>query len=166
MSKYKERWGVLPILLLGSGLFILGILALTHIVNNWWPFDVSRLDLVRATALDRADPASLLEAANSEIILAFLALILVMVTGLALPLAYILNRRALRVSQRPGRPAVPPFLLTLRQAMWVGLWVAFCVWLQMNRVLGLAVAGLVAAVFIMFEALLQVRTQAGEEMKG
>jgi uncharacterized membrane protein (UPF0136 family) len=44
--------------------------------------------------------------------------------------------------------------------MWVGLWVAFCIWLQMNRTLGLAVALLVAAVFVMFEFLIQVRTRA------
>ncbi|MCP4426944.1 MAG: hypothetical protein GY803_20840 [Chloroflexi bacterium] len=162
MGKFKDRLGVLPILLLGSGLFVIGLLAIAHIVNNWWPFDVSRLDLVRATALDRADPTSLLEAANGEIILAFLALILVTITGLALPLAYILNRRGLRRSQLLGRSETPPFLLVLRQAMWVGLWVAFCIWLQMNRVLGVAIAGLVAVVFIMFEALLQVRTRAGE----
>jgi uncharacterized membrane protein (UPF0136 family) len=41
--------------------------------------------------------------------------------------------------------------------MWVGSWAAFCVWLQMNRTLGLAVAILVAVVLILFEMLLQLR---------
>jgi hypothetical protein len=162
MGKYTNRLGVSPFLALGGGLFALGLLALGHIVNNWWPFDVSRLDLVRATALDRADSASLMQAANAEIILAFLALILVVVTGLTLPLAYILNRRFLRGSHRPGRPDAPPFMSTLRQAMWVGLWAAFCVWLQMNRSLGLAVAALAAVVLMLFEALLHVRTRAAD----
>lgn len=159
MSKFTERLGVIPVLLLGSGLFAIGLLAGQHIVNNWWPFDVSRLDLVRATALDRADPAALLASANVDIILAFLAVILVAVTGLALPLAYILNRRFLR-NKSPLTETTPSFMVTLRQSMWVGLWVSFCVWLQMNRVLGVAVAGLTAVVLILFEVLLQIRTRA------
>ena len=162
MNKIIERLGALPILMLGSGLFLVGLAAMGHIVNNWWPFDVSRLDLVRATAMDRADAASLLEAANNEIIMAFLALVLVTITGLALPLAYILNQRFLRVKLLPGQPVAPPFLVMLRQAMGAGVWVTFCVWLQMNRALGFAVAGLVAAVLILFEILLQVRTRVAD----
>jgi hypothetical protein len=158
MSKFVERLGVIPFLLLGLTLFVLGLLALNHIVDNWWPFDVQRLDLVRDTALDRAEAALLLEAANTEIILAFLAAVVVAATGLALPLAFFLNQRF----GRPGEPHTvsPAFLVVLRQSMWVGAWVAFCVWLQMNRTLGLAVAGLVAAVLALFEILLQVRTRA------
>lgn len=159
MTKFAERLGVIPVLLLGGSLFATGLLAGQHIINNWWPFDVSRLDLVRATALDRADPASLLEAVNVDIILAFLAIVLVAVTGLALPLTYILNRRSLRSRSQAD---VPSFMVTLRQAMWVGFWVAFCVWLQMNRVLSFPVAALVAIVLVMFEVLLQVRTRAAE----
>ena len=152
--------GILITLLLGSGLAIIGVMAMQHIVDNWWPFDVARLDLVRAVAQDRADSAMLLEAANVEIILAFLAVTLVAITGIALPLVYILNRRFLRAGVQSGGPTAPSFMVVLRQAMWVGLWAAFCVWLQMNRVLGLAGAGLMAVVLILFELLLQVRTQA------
>ena len=144
---------VIPALLLGIGLFFIGLVALNYIVNNWWPFDVSRLDLVRATALDRADAALILESVNPEIMLAFLATVLLTVTGLVLPLTSYLNKRFV-----PSRP--PTYFTVVRQAMWVGLWAAFCVWLQMNRTFGLAVASLVAAVLLMFEALLQVRTRA------
>ena len=161
MSKFKDQLGVMPILLLGSGLFVVGLLAGQHIINNWWPFDVSRLDLVRATALDRADSTALLEAANVDIILAFLAVILVSVTGLALPLAFILNRRFLR-GKSPFGIADPSFLVTLRQSMWVGLWTTFCVWLQMNRLLSIALAVLVAVVLVMFELLLHIRTRAAD----
>jgi hypothetical protein len=163
MSKYSQRLGVFPFLLLGAGLFTVGLLAMSHIVDNWWPFDVGRLDLIRATALDRADAAMLLEAADLEIVLALLATILVTATGLVLPLAFILNRRFGRT--RPDgevRPYSPRLLVTLRQSMWVGVWVAFCVWLQMNRALGIAVAALVATVLILFELLLQVRTRASD----
>lgn len=90
MSKTMSRLGVIPSLLLGAALLAVGLLALTHIVDNWWPFNVERLDLVRATAQERAEAALLLDAANVEIVLAFLGSSLVAVTGLVLPLAYIL----------------------------------------------------------------------------
>lgn len=160
MKQFK-RLGVLPILLLGAALFVIGLMAILHIVNSWWPFDVVRLDLVRATALGEVEAASILEAANQEIILAFLGAVLVTVTGLALPLAYFINKRFSHyLDTRSGRSVPPQFHVTLRQAMWVGIWVAFCVWLQMNRALGLAVAALVAAVLILFEIMLQIRARA------
>jgi hypothetical protein len=161
MSKFTGRLGVMPLLLLGGGLFVIGLLAGQHIINNWWPFDVSRLDLVRATALDRVDSTAILEAANFDIILAFLAVIMVTVTGLTLPLVFILNRRFLR-GKSPFGIANPSFVITLRQSMWVGLWTTFCIWLQMNRLLSAALAVLVAVVLIMFELLLHIRTRAAD----
>ncbi|MDX1663083.1 MAG: hypothetical protein R3272_04770 [Candidatus Promineifilaceae bacterium] len=154
MRNYLRRLGVLPFLLLGAGLLLLGLLAINYIVNAFWPFDVARLDLVRASARGTADAAQLLEAATLEVLFAFLASVVVATTGLALPLAYYINRR---FSPPPHDPA---FLTVVRQAMWIGVWIAFCMWLQMNRSLGLAVAGLVAAVLAMFEILLYVRTRA------
>lgn len=154
MRSVTDRLGVIPSLLFGFSLFGLGLLALNFMVDSWWPFDVQRLDLIRDTALDRIDAPTLLAAANLEIVLAFLAAVLVAITGLVLPLVFFLNKRF-------GPPGTTPgFLLTLRQAMWVGSWVAFCTWLQMNRSLGLAVATLVAIVLILFEFLLQIRTRA------
>ncbi|RMG99097.1 MAG: hypothetical protein D6706_06045 [Chloroflexi bacterium] len=152
MKRPSLDFGVLPFLFLGIGLFGLGLLSTFYVVDNFWPIDVARLDLVRDVALDRADPASLLEAIVPEYLLAFLAAILVMVTGLALPLVYVLNRRFNR--------SEPSFLVVLRQSMWAGIWVAFCAWLQMNRALGVAIAFLVAAVLVLFEVLLQIRTRA------
>ena len=154
VRNYLRRLGVLPFLLLGAGLLLLGLLAINYIVNAFWPFDVARLDLVRASARGTADAAQLLEAATLEVLFAFLASVVVATTGLALPLAYYINRR---FSPPPHGPA---FLTVVRQAMWIGVWIAFCMWLQMNRSLGLAVAGLVAAVLAMFEILLYVRTRA------
>ncbi len=152
MKALFQRLGSIPYLLFGSSLLIVGLLSLNHIVNSFWPIDVQRIDLVRATALDQADPARLLNAANKEIIWVFLAGVLVVITGVSVPLAYVLNQR---FSQNESSQ----FLVVLRQAMWIGLWFAFCIWLQMNRTLGLGVALLVAAVFIVVEVLLQVRTR-------
>jgi hypothetical protein len=125
---------------------------MNHAFDNWWPFDVARLDLVRATALDQVDPAALMESANVDIVFAFLCAIIATTTGLALPIIYFLNRRFGETS--------PQFLVVLRQSMWVGFWVSFCLFLQMNRMLGIAIALLVAAVLILFEFIVQVRTRA------
>jgi hypothetical protein len=154
MTRLWQRFGSLLSVLVGVALVALGLLALNHIVNNYWPIDVARLDLVRAAALGTADAPALLDAANTEIVLAFLAAIMVAATGLVLPLAYLLNRRL-----RAGSPP-PAFFEVLRQSMWVGVWLAFCAWLQMNRTLGIAIALLVAIVLFMFELLLQVRQRA------
>jgi hypothetical protein len=156
-TQLSQQLGIFPSFIIGTVLFLLGLMAANQIVNSYWPFDVQRLDLVRGVALDRADATALLQAANTEIVLAFLATVLVTATGLALPFVYFLNMRF----GRRGRPRLtpPPFLTTLRQAMWVGAWAAFCVWLQMNRTLGIAVAILVAIVLILFELLLQLRQQ-------
>ena len=50
MRDFVSRLGAIPFALLGLGLLVLGALALNHVVNNFWPFDVERLDLIRATA--------------------------------------------------------------------------------------------------------------------
>jgi hypothetical protein len=153
MNNFLNRFGAIPFVFLGGALLLVGLLAMNHILDNFWPIDVSRLDLIRDTALDRAEATSLLQAANQEIIVAFLAGVLVAVTGLVLPLAYFLNKRF-------GNADPAHFLVILRQAMWVGAWIAFCTWLQMNRTLGWGVAILVATVFAIFEVMLQVRERA------
>ena len=159
-----ERITLIPPLILGIALLIVGFLALNHIVDNWWPFDVARLDLVRATTLDRADAALLLEAADFNILLAFFASIVAAITGLTMPLAHILGRRFGQFTDPVTRKrSYPPLYVTLRQAMGIGIWVAFCTWLQMNRAFGMAIAVLVLAVIVLFEMLMQVRARAGGE---
>ncbi|HSM58575.1 MAG TPA: hypothetical protein VK879_20645 [Candidatus Sulfomarinibacteraceae bacterium] len=160
MRQSIDRLGILPFLLLGGGLFVLGLMATNHIANNFWPFDVARLDLVRGAALDTVDATSIMEAINTDIMLAFLAGVMVATTGLTLPIAYYANRR---FGPEAGAPS---FLIVVRQALLVGLWLAFCIWLQMNRSLGIAVATLVAVVLVLFEILLQVRTRASSVSSG
>lgn len=159
----NERLGVLPSLLLGVLLTVIGVYTLDYIVNNWWPFDVTRIDLVRATALGRAEATDMMRAANMEIVMAFLAAVLITVTGVMLPLAFVLNKRfSLFVNDQLNQGMTPRFIVTLRQAIAVGLWVAFCIWLQMNRSLGIAVALLAGVVLILFELMLQIRARAAQ----
>ncbi|SRR5690554_3110401 len=153
MRETFERLGILPFLLLGVGLVVLGVLASNHIVNNFWPFDVARLDLIRASATDQVLASRLMDAINNEILLAFLASVMVTTTGIALPIVYYANRRF------GNGEGSPQGLVVVRQALLIGLWLAFCVWLQMNRSLGIAVAALVAVVLALFEILLQVRNR-------
>lgn len=160
---HKERFTFLSSLILGAILLALGLLAMEYVINNWWPIDINRLDLVRAAAQDRADAASLLEAANIEIILVFLSTVLIAVTGLVLPISYLLNRRfSVYTDRRFGEMESPRLLVALRQSIAAGVWVAFCLWLQMNRSFGVAVAILVATVLILFEILLQIRSRAAQ----
>lgn len=143
--------GVWPSFILGSGLFVVGILTLNHIVNQWWLFDVSRIDLLRGVSTDTIQADSLLEASNLEILGAFLGTVLLTITGIMLPLAFVLNKQF--ASEEPN------LFVLLRQAMWVGTWVTFCLWLQMHRTFGIAIAGLVAVVFVLLETLLQIRSR-------
>lgn len=150
MRTFLHKLGVFPYLFLGVGLVVLGLLSLNHLLDNIWLFDTGRLDIVRLVAQGQANPQILLEAAYIEVIVAFLGGISVVTVGLSLPLVYFLNYRF--IPQRTN------FFVIFRQAMWLGFWVAFCVWLQMNRTLGIAIILLVAAVFVLFEILLHIRT--------
>ncbi|MCA9981430.1 MAG: hypothetical protein KDD89_11365 [Anaerolineales bacterium] len=151
---FWRKLGILPTLVVGLAFLAGGTAALYYLLNEIWLFEVERLDLVRAVALDQADPLELLNAAYPEAIVAFLAAIALMVMGLFMPVAYVLNWRF--------NPRYRSLLAYVRQSFWVGLWFAFCVWLQMNRTLGVAVIALVAAVFVLIEVLFQVRTRAAQ----
>ncbi|HNS39285.1 MAG: hypothetical protein LC131_06100 [Anaerolineae bacterium] len=157
MHTLVRRLGVLPVLLLSIGLFVLGALALNHIVNTMWLFDVRRVELARAVVLQRADAAALLSAARLDVLVAFFASVIVAVTGLVMPFFYYLNKR---FNPPELRDEPPIFLIVLRQSMFAGFWVAFSLWLQMNRTFGLAVAVLAAAVLVLFELVLQIRDRA------
>lgn len=159
MRNAVQKMGVLPTLSLGAGLLFIGLSTINYIVDNWWLFDVERLDLLRDTALFRADSLALMDAANPEILLAFLAAVLISITGAVMPLAFILNRRFGRHTEQADSPQSPRFMVVLRQSIWVGLWVAICTWLQMQRILNLPVAFLIGGIMVLLEVMLQVRTR-------
>lgn len=152
MQRLIDKLGVWPSLLIGGVFLVLGLLSLNHVVDNIWLFNAEdRLDLVQAVALGRTDSNALLASAYTEVILAFLAAIAMAIIGLFLPLFYVINKRFVG--------GTPNLFVCLRQAMWVGLWAVFCLWLQMNRALGIPVALLVAVVFILAELMMQIRAR-------
>ncbi|HRN66963.1 MAG TPA: hypothetical protein PLD89_02415 [Promineifilum sp.] len=157
MQRFVRRLGVVPVMMLSAGLFLLGVLAVDRIINTMWLFDVTRIDLARAVVQQRADAPTLLAAANGEILIAFLASVVVTFTGLGMVPIYYLNKR---LNPPDLRDQPPVFLSVVRQSLFVGLWAAFCVWLQMNRTFGVAVALLAAAVLVLFEMVLQIRNRA------
>ena len=75
------------------------------------------------------------------------------VTGTVLPFTAFLNRRF------PSVPPPPPGVI-LRQALWVGIYVATLTWLRIPRVLTPAMALLMAAGLVLIEWLLRLRERS------
>ncbi|MEN8098321.1 MAG: hypothetical protein ABFQ89_04535 [Chloroflexota bacterium] len=72
------------------------------------------------------------------------------VSGTSLPLIWVIHRR---LSKRQySKPEQMVFVIA-RQASFVGIWVSFCAWLQMQQVLNWVMASLVAILLILVEAL-------------
>lgn len=80
----------------------------------------------------------------------FFFLSMLAVTGLALPAVCFLNLRF------PSNPPAEPGVI-LRQAIWMGVYGAALVWLQLGRMLTPAGAGGLAVGLILIEALLRMR---------
>lgn len=83
----------------------------------------------------------------------FFFLCVLALTGTALPVVAFLNRRF---------PTVPPSTpgIIIREAMWVGLYGATLAWLQLGRVLNLALAFLLAVGFLAIEILVRLRERS------
>jgi len=82
-------------------------------------------------------------------------------TGTALPVVAFLNLRF------PSNPP-PTSGVVLRQAIWVGIYLTTMAWLQIGRVLSVALALLLALGFVLIEWLLRLRekSQWKPEAKG
>jgi len=74
-------------------------------------------------------------------------------TGTALPGVAFLNRRF------PTVPSATPGII-IRESIWVGLYGATLAWLQLGRVLNLALAVLLASGFIAIEILVRLRERS------
>jgi len=83
----------------------------------------------------------------------FFFLCVLALTGTALPIVAFLNRRF---------PTVPPTTpgIVIREGIWVGLYGATLAWLQLGRVLNLALAFLLAVGFIAIEILVRLRERS------
>jgi len=79
----------------------------------------------------------------------FFVLLYIAVAGTTIPIAKLVNRRLHRVE--------PSDWVSVRQGLWVGLFVATAAWLQIPRVLNLPIAILLALSLITIEGFLRIR---------
>jgi hypothetical protein len=186
MRSNQSRLGVLPALLVGLAFTAIGIVVLSWLLNDIWPIsprltDEQFIEVQRGIAEDRFASGTLLQISNAEAVALFLVAAGVTAMGIMMPLAYFVNRRVqvwLRArddrhfeqetgQKPPTRMVLQTSLFVLmRQGFWFGLWVSFCLWLQINRTFGFAVAGLVAIVLILLELLLLMRALTTQRTAG
>ncbi|MCX6055892.1 MAG: hypothetical protein NTZ74_13460 [Chloroflexi bacterium] len=74
-------------------------------------------------------------------------------TGPFLPIVVYLHRRF------PSKPAATAAIL-VREALWVGIYADFMIWLQFGKALNLALAALIAAGMLAVELLLRMRERS------
>lgn len=79
----------------------------------------------------------------------FFVLLYIAVSGSTVPFAKILNRRFNRVE--------PPDWVSVRQGLWMGIFVTTAAWLQIPRVLNVPIALLLALTLIVLEGFLRLR---------
>lgn len=82
----------------------------------------------------------------------FFLLLQIALSGTALPFVHLLHQRF----DRPGAPPMP-YIILVRQAIWVGLFGVVCLWLRIPRLLSVPMALIVLGSLIMVEFLLRLR---------
>lgn len=75
--------------------------------------------------------------------------LLLLVSGLFLPLTWLLNRRF------PSNPAAGPNVI-VRQAIWFGIFAALLTWLRIGRVLTLPLATIMGTALFLIEFLIRI----------
>ena len=161
MASLLERFGLAIILPIAALFTAFGVWFINNLINNVWivPPDNVDFSLIQSTIVDgTADPAMILHSADRLMLAIFLLCIAIIGTGIALPFAYLINRRL----ELTRRIPMPNLGVLLRQALWFGLWLSVCVGLQMGRTFGLPVALLLAVVIILIEVLFHVQRQSAD----
>lgn len=87
----------------------------------------------------------------------FFVLLLIAVSGVALPLVRYFNVRFTPLDRE-----VPAAGIIVRQSVWIGLWSVVCAWLQIPRLLTLPLAVFIALALIIIESFLRSRERASE----
>jgi hypothetical protein len=82
----------------------------------------------------------------------FFMLLLIAVVGTVIPFVRYLNVRFTPLQVEP-----PPGGVIVRQAVWIGLFVVICAWLQIPRALNVPIAFLLGLVFTVIEVFLRSR---------
>ncbi len=84
----------------------------------------------------------------------FFVLLYVAVAGSIIPLMKLVNR------QLRGRYPEPPDWVSVRQGLWLGLFVVICAWLQIPKVLNAPIAFFLALTLLVIEVFLRLRERS------
>ena len=79
----------------------------------------------------------------------FFFFIVIFVSGVFLPFAWLINARF------PSDPPVEP-VIVVREALWFGIFIAVMAWMQLGRVLNVPLAVILGAAFLLIEVLLRI----------
>jgi hypothetical protein len=90
----------------------------------------------------------------------FFVLLQVAVAGTIMPLLRYVNVRL-----TPETRIIPPSGVIVREAVWFGLFVVTCAWLQIPRVLSLPIMFFLALVFVVIELFLRSREIPHEQLE-
>jgi hypothetical protein len=88
----------------------------------------------------------------------FFVLLQIAIAGTVMPVLRYINVRLTPVTRE-----LPPSGVIVRQAVWFGLFVVTCAWLQIPRVLTLPIMFFLALAFIVIEVFLRSRELANEQ---
>lgn len=165
VQTWLARLGVWPALAVCAAAVTLGVLWLNGLVNALWvvpPDHPAFLEMQRAVATGTVNSTALLEASDWRLLALFLAAVTLVGLGLSLPLLYYANR-SVRLRRKL---AMVSFWTLLRQALWAGLWLAFGVWLQMQRTFGIPIILMLGVVFVLLELLFLLRWRSAATAAG
>ena len=163
VQNWLKRLGIWPSIVVGAILTTLGGMFLNFLLNNVWvvnPNNPRFNELRYHVAVGTIESSILVQTMDWQLLLLFLSGVVLVGMGTGLPFFYLFNRRLLL--WRRYLDHTPNFTVLLRQSIWWGVLIAFCVWMQINRTFGFAVIGLVTAVFILLEGLLLIRRYSAE----
>jgi len=149
---------VAVVILLTLAMLGLGLLGATLFVDYTWPVSLSEIGVDDISALERLDGTVLMQASSFWPIAGFLAAMMTVAAGIVLPFAYVLSPVGMDFGGRFGR--------SIRESTMFGFWIALILWLQMNRILGLGIAFLSAAVLVAVELLVLLRNRTDSAAVG
>lgn len=156
-----NRLGLLPSLIIGAALIFVGSTLAVNMMNTRWLIDPGNpvfTELQRRAADGTIDSAVLYQNSQSGLIVTFLGCMLLIGMGVALPIAYLVNRR-IRIG---GDWEPASFSVLMRQGLWAGLLLAACAWLQMSRTLSIPIALLLLTIMLLVEAFIMIRQRSAE----
>jgi len=148
-----KRYNYLGVGLLGVVCVVAGIGGLWYVLSTLYPNGMSAAD---RPLPQPAGAWAYLAELDSGVMLMFCGLVALTVTGISLPFTWFLNRRFTRDS-------APRPLVIVRQAVWVGVWIAALLWLRANQTFNVPLMLITAGALALVELLLLLRQRGAPQ---